>query len=121
MDLKTLKVLAFCALSPFAISAQIAENVDTLNVLEQRVTLAEDALFSLKKLKISGYLQPQFQSAQIDSMGSGLCMYYNISGNKGQPRIFCLLRMSNSPQWRAAAEPELWPVHKQPDRRKWHC
>jgi hypothetical protein len=71
MDLKTLKVLAFCALSPFAISAQIVENVDTLNVLEQRVTLAEDALFSLKKLKISGYLQPQFQSAQIDSMGSG--------------------------------------------------
>jgi hypothetical protein len=70
MKLKTLKVMALCALSPFAISAQIVENVDTLNVLEQRVTSLEDATLVSKKLKISGYIQTQWQSAQVDSLQS---------------------------------------------------
>jgi len=51
------------------VSAQEGEKIDTLNVLDQRVTTLEDVVATSKKLKISGYLQPQFQSSQIDSLG----------------------------------------------------
>jgi phosphate-selective porin len=70
MNLKTLKLLAICAISSLSLSAQLVEKVDTLNVLDQRVTLVEDALVSSKKLKISGYVQTQWQSAQLDSLQS---------------------------------------------------
>jgi hypothetical protein len=46
------------------------EKVDTLNVHEQRITTVEDGLFQLKKLKFSGYIQAQWQSSQLDSLGN---------------------------------------------------
>ena len=70
MNLKKI-VLAFGLITSTLAFTQETENVDTLNWLDQRLTTAEDAILTSKKLKISGYLQPQFQSAQIDSMGSG--------------------------------------------------
>jgi len=45
------------------------EKIDTLNVLDQRVTSLEDVTLQSKKLKISGYIQTQWQSSQIDSLG----------------------------------------------------
>ncbi len=71
MDFKTFKIGALCVLFPLTVFSQLAENTDSLYLLDQRVSIVEDALVTSKKLKISGYLQPQFQSAQIDSMGSG--------------------------------------------------
>lgn|GEM_PF-6065179 len=71
MDLKTISIIALGLLSPFMAFSQDSEKVDSLNMLDQRMTLVEDAIVSGKKLKISGYLQPQFQSSQVDSMGSG--------------------------------------------------
>jgi len=70
MKIKSFVIVLGLASSTFA-SAQELENVDTLNVLDQRVTTLEDAVQTVKKLKISGYFQPQFQSSQIDSLGSG--------------------------------------------------
>ena len=45
------------------------EKVDSLNVHDQRISLVEDGLFQLKKLKFSGYVQAQWQSSQLDSLG----------------------------------------------------
>ena len=70
MKFKSIVILLGLFSSTFVFS-QEGEKIDTLNVLDQRLTTVEDALSTLKKLKISGYLQPQFQSAQVDSMGSG--------------------------------------------------
>jgi hypothetical protein len=53
------------------LSMDDSELIDTLNVLDQRVTMLEDALFSSSKLKISGYIQAQWQSSEIDSLGNG--------------------------------------------------
>jgi len=44
------------------------EVTDTFNVLDQRLTLLEDAVHAGKKLKISGYVQAQWEST--DSLGS---------------------------------------------------
>ncbi len=71
MKLRTLKLGVLFTLISFSAFAQLAENTDSLYLVDQRVSILEDAVASSKKLKISGYLQPQFQSAQIDSMGVG--------------------------------------------------
>lgn len=73
MDFNTFKIGAKCVHIPLCVFSQVAENTDSLYLLDQRVTLMEDAVSSSKELKISGYLQPLFQSAQIDSLGSGSC------------------------------------------------
>lgn len=65
-----LKLWVLLALFPFMANSQITENVDTLNVMDQRVTTLEDALLVSKKLKITGYVQTQWQSSQIDSLGN---------------------------------------------------
>jgi len=70
MNLKKLKLGAFLAFFPLFIYAQLVEKVDTLNVIDQRVTLLEDAYSNSKKIKLSGYIQTQWQSAQIDSLSS---------------------------------------------------
>jgi len=67
MKLKNLLVIALGLISSTLAFAQESEKVDTLNVLDQRLTTVEDAVFSLKKLKISGYIQAQWQSSQLDS------------------------------------------------------
>lgn len=67
MKLKNLLVIALGLISSTIAFAQETEKVDTLNVLDQRVTTVEDAVFSLKKLKIGGYIQAQWQSSQLDS------------------------------------------------------
>lgn len=69
MNLKKL-ALAFGLVTSTLVFSQETENVDTLNWLDQRVTTVEDAIVTSKKLKVSGYVQTQWQSAQIDSLGS---------------------------------------------------
>jgi hypothetical protein len=69
MKLKSLAIIALGLLSTtFTFSQEV---VDTLNVLDQRVTTLEDGALVSKKLKISGYIQTQWQSSQIDSLGKG--------------------------------------------------
>lgn len=67
MTLKSL-VLALGLISSTVAFAQ-EEKVDTLNVLDQRLTTVEDGIAISKKLKVSGYIQVQWQSSQIDSLG----------------------------------------------------
>lgn len=68
MNLKKLTLAFGLVMSTVAFS-QETENVDTLNWLDQRLTTAEDAIVTSKKLKVSGYIQTQWQSSQIDSLG----------------------------------------------------
>ena len=68
MKIKTL-VIALGLVSSTFVFSQEEEKIDTLNVLDQRVTTLEDAAVTNKKLKISGYIQTQWQSSQIDSLG----------------------------------------------------
>ena len=70
MTLKSLAIIALGLVSS-AVAFSQEEKVDTLNVLDQRVTTIEDQVLTSKKLKISGYLQAQWQSSQIDSVGKG--------------------------------------------------
>lgn len=70
MKLKSLAIIALGLISS-AVAFSQEEKVDTLNVLDQRVTIIEDQVLTSKKLKISGYLQAQWQSSQIDSVGKG--------------------------------------------------
>ena len=65
MTLKSL-VIALGLISSTVAFAQ-EEKVDTLNVHDQRITSVEDGIFQLKKLKLSGYIQAQWQSSQLDS------------------------------------------------------
>lgn len=62
------KSIALCSLlfSSLALSAQ-EENVDPVEALSQRVTHLEDAKAVSGKLKISGYIQAQMESAQKDA------------------------------------------------------
>ena len=62
-------VIILGLLSSTFVNSQDFEKVDTLNVLDQRVTLLEDGATVSKKLKVSGYIQTQWQSSQIDSLG----------------------------------------------------
>lgn len=70
MNLKKL-ALAFGLVTSTLVFSQETENVDTLNWLDQRVTTVEDVIVTTKKLKVSGYIQTQWQSSQIDSLGKG--------------------------------------------------
>ena len=65
MNLKKL-VLAFGLVISTVAYSQETENVDTLNWLDQRVTTLEDGLVVVKKLKVSGYLQAQWESTQSE-------------------------------------------------------
>ncbi len=64
------KSIALCSLlfSSLALSAQEG-NVDPVEALNQRITHLEDAKNVSSKFKISGYVQAQWQSSQIDSAG----------------------------------------------------
>ncbi len=64
------KSIALCSLlfSSLVAFAQ-EENVDPVESLNQRVTHLEDAKNVASKLKISGYVQAQYQSSQIDTVG----------------------------------------------------
>jgi len=68
MKIKGIVIILGLISSTFA-NAQDVEKVDTLNVLDQCVTLLEDGASVSKKLKVSGYIQTQWQSSQIDSLG----------------------------------------------------
>lgn len=57
------------ALFPFFVFSQ-EEKIDTLNVIDQRLTLVEDYVTNSKKFKISGYVQAEWQSGQLDSLSS---------------------------------------------------
>lgn len=70
MNFKSLAIVAIGLFSS-AVAFSQEEKVDTLNVLDQKVTTLEDALVTGKKLKVSGYIQAQWQSSQIDSLGKG--------------------------------------------------
>jgi len=65
---KGLAIVMALVSATFVVKAQDSEKVDTLNVHEQRITTVEDGLFQLKKLKLSGYIQAQWQSSQLDSL-----------------------------------------------------
>jgi len=86
MKLKSLAIIALgliCA--TFAFSQE--EKVDTLNVHEQRISLLEDATFQMKKLKLSGYIQAQWQSSQLDSaLNKSNDMKVGI-GNNGPEKV----------------------------------
>lgn len=67
MTLKSLAIAMVLIWSAFVAKAQDTEKVDTLGLHEQRISNLEDGLMQQKKLKISGYVQAQWQSSQIDS------------------------------------------------------
>jgi len=69
MKFKSLAIIALGLVSSTVAFSQEAK-VDSLNMLDQRVTTVEDGLFQLKKLKLSGYIQAQWQSTQLDSLGN---------------------------------------------------
>lgn len=69
IKLKNLVLALVCVSSISAFSQE--EKVDTLNVHEQRITSVEDGIIQIKKLKFSGYIQAQWQSTQVDSLGKG--------------------------------------------------
>ncbi|MFZ4455343.1 MAG: hypothetical protein ACOYOT_03900 [Bacteroidales bacterium] len=69
MKLKNL-VFALGLISTSVAFAQEAQ-VDPVEALSQRITLLEDAKTVSSKLKISGYIQAQYQSTQVDSLGKG--------------------------------------------------
>lgn len=71
MTLKSFVLVLGLVSSTFVVKAQDSEKIDTLNVHEQRISLVEDGLFQLKKLKFNGYLEAQWQSSQVDSLGNG--------------------------------------------------
>jgi hypothetical protein len=68
VTLKSLAVIMGVFSSSFVI-AQETEKVDSLGLHEQRINLLEDAITQSKKLKISGYIQTEWQSSQIDVNG----------------------------------------------------
>jgi len=68
MKLKNFTIIALGLLSTTIAFSQ-EEKVDTLNVHEQRISSVEDAIMQSKKLKISGYIQSEWQSSQIDVNG----------------------------------------------------
>jgi hypothetical protein len=70
MKIKNLLVIGLGLISSTVAFGQETEKVDTLSQLDQRSTLLEDALASSKKLKISGYIQSEWQSSQIDDNNS---------------------------------------------------
>ncbi len=64
------KSIALCSLLFSSLVAFAQEgNVDPVESLNQRVTHLEDAKNVASKLKISGYIQAQYQSSQIDTVG----------------------------------------------------
>ncbi len=69
MKLKSLAIITLGLISSTVTFSQLIEKVDTLNVHEQRITSIEDGVLQSKKLKVSGYIQTQWQSSQIDSLG----------------------------------------------------
>jgi hypothetical protein len=46
MDFKTFKIGALCVLFPLSVFSQLSENTDSLYLLDQRVSLVEDAVVS---------------------------------------------------------------------------
>ena len=68
MKFKSLAIIALGLVSSTVAFSQEAK-VDSLNVLDQRITSVDDGLLQLKKLKISGYIQSEWQSSQIDVNG----------------------------------------------------
>jgi len=70
MKFKSFKVGVLCAFVSLSTYAQLVENTDSLYLVDQRVSILEDAVANSKKLKISGYIQAQWQSAQLDSLGN---------------------------------------------------
>jgi len=69
MKLKSLAIIALGLIcSTFAFSQE--EKVDSLNLLDQKITSLEDAVLQVKKLKISGYVQSEWQMSQIDINGN---------------------------------------------------
>lgn len=82
-----LKITAIIALgflsTTFAFSQE--EKVDTLVVLGQRITQLEDAATVTKKLKVSGYIQTQWQSSQIDSLGTGFSKDMKVGNGVKSP------------------------------------
>ena len=66
-----LKNLAF-ALGLISTTVGFAQEaqVDPMDALNQRITLLEDAKSVSSKLKFSGYIQAQWQSSQLDSLGN---------------------------------------------------
>ena len=70
MKFKLLLMGVVCSFAFTMVFSQEEEKIDTLSVVDQRLTLVEDYVASSKKLKISGYLQAQWQSGQLDSLSS---------------------------------------------------
>jgi len=66
MKLKSLAIIALGLICSTVAFSQ--EKVDSLDVHEQRISLLEDGLLQLKKLKFSGYIQAEWQTSQLDSM-----------------------------------------------------
>lgn len=70
MKIKSI-LIVFGLVCSAIVFSQESEKVDSLDMLNQRVSTLEDAVQTVKKLKISGYFQPQWQSSQVDSLGNG--------------------------------------------------
>jgi hypothetical protein len=86
MKFKSLAIIALGLVSSTVAFSQEAK-VDSLNMLDQRVTTVEDGLFQLKKLKLSGYIQAQWQSSQLDSLGNKTNDMKNGLGKNGAESV----------------------------------
>ena len=69
MKLKSFTIIALGLICTTFVFSQ-EEKIDTLALHEQRISLVEDGLLQVKKLKISGYIQSEWQMSQIDVNGN---------------------------------------------------
>jgi hypothetical protein len=64
-----MKKVFLCLLVAIGFSAFSQETSDTLQMLDQRMSNLEESVRILKKLKVSGYIQAQYQYAETDADG----------------------------------------------------
>jgi len=84
MKLKSFTIIALGLICTTFVFSQ-EEKIDTLALHEQRISLVEDGLLQVKKLKISGYIQSEWQMSQIDINGNGSQdMKVGLGANAGE-------------------------------------
>ena len=64
-----MKRVFLCLLTAISFSVYAQETSDPMQELDQRVTNVEESVRILKKLKVSGYIQAQYQYAECDADG----------------------------------------------------
>jgi len=74
MNIKRIVLLTFSLLLCLFGYAQQLTNVDAIDALEQKIDRLDNVVKSMQKLKISGFIQTQYQYAEVDADGIGFKM-----------------------------------------------